>query len=61
MESGTEEERKGTDRKGVTGEGEDANTQATTTFFKNAAAVSLFVAVIRFTPSGDWTRIICHK
>jgi hypothetical protein len=31
------------------------------TFFKNVAAVSLFVAVIRFTPSGDWTRIIYCK
>ena len=34
---------------------------ATGTFFKNVAAVSLFVAVIRFTPSGDWTRIIYGK
>lgn len=33
----------------------------TGTFFRNVAAVSLFVAVILFTPSGDWTRIIYGK
>ena len=43
---------------------EDAERQtpkATGTFFRNAAAVSLFVAVIRFTPSGDCTRMICVR
>lgn len=40
---------------------EEAPKDVTGTFFKNVAAVSLFVAVMRFTPSGDWTRIICCK
>ena len=48
-------------RKGTTAEDEERSLPATGTFFKNVAAVSLFVAVIRFTPSGDWTRIICGK
>lgn len=34
-------------------------TRGTGTFFRNTAAVSLLVAVIRFTPSGDCTRMIC--
>lgn len=42
-------------------ESETQKIDGTGTFFRNVAAVSLFVAVILFTPSGDWTRIICGK
>jgi hypothetical protein len=49
---------KGRDRS--PGENRARGVSVTGTFFRKVAAVSLFVAVILFTPSGDWTRIICE-
>lgn len=37
------------------------NAESQDTFFRNVATVSRFAAVMRFTPSGDWTRIICGE